>query len=58
MPGVNPVIPEAVIEAAAQVCGNDVAITMGGQWGNFELNVMTPMMSNPLHPLQIHRGSA
>src|SRR5690606_2819884 len=41
MPGkVNPVIPEAVIQAAAHVTGNDVAITIGGQWGNFELNVM------------------
>jgi len=45
MPGkVNPVIPESVIQAAAQVFGNDVAITMGGQAGNFELNVMMPLI--------------
>src|SRR5690606_19528766 len=49
MPGkVNPVIPEAVIQAAAQVTGNDLAITIGGQWGNFELNVMMPMMAHNL----------
>lgn len=60
MPGkVNPVIPEAVIQAAAQVCGNDVAITMGGQWGNFELNVMMPMMAhNLLNSLELTAGSA
>ncbi|MBI4773342.1 MAG: class II fumarate hydratase [Deltaproteobacteria bacterium] len=45
MPGkVNPVIPEAVLQAAAQVIGNDVAITLGGQAGNFELNVMMPLI--------------
>ncbi|MEM9305599.1 MAG: class II fumarate hydratase [Pseudomonadota bacterium] len=45
MPGkVNPVIPEAVAMAAAQVIGNDAAITVGGQSGNFELNVMLPMI--------------
>ena len=45
MPGkVNPVIPEAVIQVAAQVIGNDVAITMGGQAGNFELNVTMPLI--------------
>src|SRR5690606_18477542 len=49
MPGkVNPVIPEAVIQVAAQVTGNDLAITIGGQWGNFELNVMMPMMAHNL----------
>jgi len=49
MPGkVNPVIPEAVIQIAAQVTGNDLAITIGGQWGNFELNVMMPMMAHNL----------
>jgi len=49
MPGkVNPVIPEAAAMAAAQVIGNDAAITIGGQSGNFELNVMLPMISNNL----------
>ena len=46
MPGkVNPVIPEAVLQVAAQVMGNDTAITMGGQAGNFELNVMLPVIA-------------
>src|SRR5690606_20153237 len=46
MPGkVNPVIPEAVNMIAAQVMGNDVAITVGGQAGNFQLNVMLPMIA-------------
>ncbi|MGD2185058.1 MAG: class II fumarate hydratase [Desulfobacterales bacterium] len=46
MPGkVNPVIPEAVIQVAAQVMGNDTSIMMGGQAGNFELNVMLPVMA-------------
>jgi fumarate hydratase class II len=46
MPGkVNPVIPEAVIQVAAQVVGNDTTITMGGQAGNFELNVMLPVIT-------------
>ncbi len=46
MPGkVNPVVPEAVLQVAAQVVGNDTAIMMGGQAGNFELNVMLPMMA-------------
>ncbi|MBW2430440.1 MAG: class II fumarate hydratase [Deltaproteobacteria bacterium] len=46
MPGkVNPVIPEAVIQVAAQVIGNDTTITMGGQAGNFELNVMLPVIA-------------
>jgi fumarate hydratase class II len=45
MPGkVNPVIPEAVLQVAAQVMGNDTTITMGGQAGNFELNVMLPVI--------------
>ena len=49
MPGkVNPVIPEAVAMAAAQVIGNDTAITLGGQSGNFELNVMLPMIAHNL----------
>jgi len=46
MPGkVNPVIPEAVVQVAAQVMGNDTTIMMGGQAGNFELNVMLPVMA-------------
>ncbi|MCG8451826.1 MAG: aspartate ammonia-lyase, partial [Spirochaetales bacterium] len=47
MPGkVNPVIGESVTQVAAQVIGNDTSITIGGQAGNFELNVMMPMMAN------------
>jgi len=46
MPGkVNPVIPEAVAMVAAQVMGNDVAITIAGQSGNFQLNVMLPLIA-------------
>lgn len=46
MPGkVNPVIPEAVAMAAAQVIGNDSAITVAGQSGNFQLNVMLPVIA-------------
>jgi len=46
MPGkVNPVIPEAVLQVAAQVMGNDTTIMMGGQAGNFELNVMLPVIA-------------
>lgn len=49
MPGkVNPVIPESVAMVAAQVMGNDTAITVGGQSGNFELNVMLPMIASNL----------
>lgn len=49
MPGkVNPVIGESVTQVAAQVIGNDAAITIGGQAGNFELNVMMPMMADNL----------
>jgi fumarate hydratase class II len=49
MPGkVNPVIPEAVAMVAAQVIGNDAAITIAGQSGNFELNVMLPLIANNL----------
>jgi fumarate hydratase class II len=44
MPGkVNPVIPESVIQVAAQVIGNDATIAMAGQWGYFELNTMMPV---------------
>ncbi len=49
MPGkVNPVIPEVVAQVSAQVIGNDVAITAGGMQGNFELNVMIPLMARNL----------
>ncbi len=49
MPGkVNPVIPEAAAMVAAQVMGNDVAITVAGQSGNFELNVMLPLVARNL----------
>ncbi len=45
MPGkVNPVIPEAVAMVCAQVIGNDLTITIGGQAGNFQLNVMLPVV--------------
>ena len=45
MPGkVNPVIPEATLMVAAQVVGNDAAVAWGGAAGNFELNVMLPMI--------------
>ena len=44
MPGkVNPVIPESVCQVAAQVIGNDAAIAVAGQSGNFEINVMMPV---------------
>jgi fumarate hydratase, class II len=50
MPGkVNPVIPEAVAMAAAQVMGNDTTIGIAGQSGNFQLNVMLPLIAHNLH---------
>ena len=49
MPGkVNPVIPEVVTQVAAQVIGNDQAITVGGLQGHFELNVFVPLMARNL----------
>ena len=49
MPGkVNPVIPEAVAMVAAQVIGNDASITIAGQSGNFQLNVMLPLIAHNL----------
>ncbi|HXF62986.1 MAG TPA: class II fumarate hydratase, partial [Caldilineaceae bacterium] len=46
MPGkINPVIPEAVMMVCAQVMGNDLTITVGGQHGNFQLNVMLPVIA-------------
>ena len=49
MPGkVNPVVPEAVIQVAAQVSGNDLTVALGGQGGYFELNTMLPIMAHNL----------
>jgi fumarate hydratase class II len=49
MPGkVNPVVPEAVAMMAAQVMGNDVTVTVAGQSGNFQLNVMLPVIAHSL----------
>lgn len=49
MPGkVNPVVPEAALMVAAQVMGNDTAVAVAGAAGNFELNVMLPVMARNL----------
>jgi fumarate hydratase class II len=49
MPGkVNPVLPEVTLQVAAQVIGNDAAITVAGSQGNFELNVRVPMIARNL----------
>ncbi|MCW8830009.1 MAG: class II fumarate hydratase [Gammaproteobacteria bacterium] len=49
MPGkVNPVIPESVAMVCAKVIGNDAAITIAGQSGNFQLNVMLPLVAYDL----------
>ncbi len=55
MPGkVNPVIPEVVTQVAAQVIGNDVAVTVGGMQGHFELNVFVPLIArNVLDSVQL-----
>jgi fumarate hydratase class II len=55
MPGkINPVIPEAAVMVAAQVIGNDATITLGGQAGNFQLNVMLPVIAyNLLQSIEI-----
>ena len=60
MPGkVNPVVPEAVAMVAAQVIGNDSTITVAGQSGNFELNVMLPVVAyNLLQSLDILSNAA
>ena len=59
MPGkVNPVIPEAVAMACTQVIGNDTAITIAGQSGNFQLNVMLPIIAyNLLQSIEILSNS-
>ncbi len=49
MPGkVNPVVPEAVLQVCAQVIGNDTTVTVAAMQGNFELNVMMPVMARNL----------
>ncbi len=49
MPGkVNPVMVEMVSQVGAQVTGNDLAVTVGGQWGQLDLNTMCPMMARNL----------
>jgi len=60
MPGkVNPVIPEAVAMVCAQVIGNDATITIGGQSGNFQLNVMLPVVTqNLLQSIEILANAA
>ena len=60
MPGkVNPVIPEATAMVAAQVIGNDATITIAGQSGNFELNVMLPIIAqNLLSSIELMANSA
>jgi fumarate hydratase class II len=60
MPGkVNPVIPEAVAMVCARVMGNDCAITIAGQSGNFELNVMLPLIAvSLLESIQLLTGAA
>ncbi|GAB2646931.1 class II fumarate hydratase [Vibrio panuliri] len=60
MPGkVNPVIPEAAAMAAAQVIGNDATITVAGQSGNFQLNVMLPVVAhNVLESIELLANSA
>jgi fumarate hydratase class II len=60
MPGkVNPVICEAVIMVGAQVTGNHLAITMGAQWGQLDLNTMLPMIArNVLESVQLLAGAA
>lgn len=60
MPGkVNPVIPEAVAMACAQIMGNDLTVTIAGQSGNFQLNVMLPVIAhNLLESIQLATQSA
>ncbi|MBY7762956.1 class II fumarate hydratase [Vibrio fluvialis] len=60
MPGkVNPVIPEAAAMACAQVIGNDTTITVAGQAGNFQLNVMLPVIAhNILESIELLANSA
>ncbi len=49
MPGkVNPVMPEMMIQVCAQVAGGDLAVSLGGMWGQLDLNVMMPLMAHNL----------
>lgn len=59
MPGkINPVIPEAILQVAAQVIGNDSVITFSAQMGNFELNVMLPVIAyNLLQSIHLLDGA-
>ena len=60
MPGkVNPVIPEAMAMVCAQVIGNDATITIAGQSGNFQLNVMLPVVAlNLLQSVELLANAA
>ena len=60
MPGkVNPVIPEALSMVCAQVIGNDAAVAFGGAAGNFELNIMLPMLArNVLESIRLLASSS
>jgi fumarate hydratase class II len=60
MPGkVNPVIPEAVAMVCAQVMGNDLTVSVAGQSGNFQLNVMLPVIAlNLLQSIELLAGAA
>jgi fumarate hydratase class II len=60
MPGkVNPVIPEVVLQVAAQVMGNDTTITVAGSQGQFELNVRVPVIArNLLQSIALLTGAA
>ncbi|MFD7906802.1 class II fumarate hydratase [Kitasatospora sp. NPDC059722] len=60
MPGkVNPVLPEVVLMVAAQVVGNDATVTLAGASGNFELNVMLPVIArNVLESVRLLANSA
>jgi fumarate hydratase, class II len=60
MPGkVNPVIPEVVTQVAAQVIGNDAAVTVGGMQGHFELNVFVPVIArNVLDSIRLLAAAA
>lgn len=59
MPGkVNPVMPEMVLQVAAQIIGNDTVITIAGSQGNFELNVRVPVIARNLLDSLVLLGSA
>ena len=60
MPGkVNPVLPEVVTQVAAQVIGNDAAVTVGAMQGHFELNVFVPLLArNLLQSIRLLAGAS